>query len=115
MPPPAALPPGEVVVLNVYGSLFFASAPIFEAQLPAVEPDSKGAAVVLRLRGKDDVGSHFLIAGVGDRVLGQLSHTGALDIIGEDNVFPADRSVGTAVSAALERARTLVATDTAGA
>jgi sulfate permease, SulP family len=34
--PPAVLPPGEVVVLQPYGSLFFAAAPIFEATLPAV-------------------------------------------------------------------------------
>ena len=33
---PAELPGGEVVVLQPYGSLFFAAAPVFEAKLPAV-------------------------------------------------------------------------------
>ena len=35
---------GEVVVLQPYGSLFFASAPIFERQLPAVSRESEGAS-----------------------------------------------------------------------
>ena len=33
--PPAVVPAGDVVVLQPYGSLFFAAAPVFEAQLPA--------------------------------------------------------------------------------
>lgn len=123
--PPAVLAADDVVVLNVYGSLFFASAPIFEAQLPAVDPTSTGTVVILRLRGKEDlgstfiqvttryaksllgVGSHLLLAGVGARVLRQLTQTGAIDIIGEDNVFPADPSVGASVASARERAQTL--------
>ena len=125
-PPPTELPAGEVVVLNVYGSLFFASAPVFEAQLPVVGPESRGSAVVLRLRGKEDlgstfieaishyvasltaVGSHLILAGVSERVLGQLTQTGAIDIVGEQNVFPAEPSVGAAVTAALGHATELV-------
>lgn len=114
-------------MLNVYGSLFFASAPVFVAQLPRVTADSVGAAVVLRLRGKEDlgstflaaisqyaaslraVGSHLVLAGVGERVLGQLTHTGTLDLLGADNVFPAEPSVGAAVTAGLARAQALLA------
>lgn len=33
--PPTGLPAGEVVVLQPYGSLFFAAAPVFETGLPA--------------------------------------------------------------------------------
>lgn len=112
--------------LRLYGSLFFASAPVFEAQLPVAGPASTGSAVVLRLRGKEDlgstfieavsqyvaslnaVGSHLILAGVSERVLGQLTQTGAIDILGEQNVFPAEPSVGAAVTAALGRARELV-------
>ncbi len=54
--PPAAIGPGEVVVLQPYGSLFFASAPIFEKQLPEIGPDARGAAVIVRLRGTDQIG-----------------------------------------------------------
>ncbi len=50
--PPANLPRSEVVVLQPYGSLFFAAAPVFEAALPAVDEDSRDSVVILRLRGR---------------------------------------------------------------
>ena len=48
--PPAILPGNEVVILQPYGSLFFAAAPTFEAALPAVTAQSRNAVVILRLR-----------------------------------------------------------------
>ncbi len=123
--PPGVLPPGEIVVLVPYGSLFFASAPVFEAQLPRVEPQSSGSVVVLRLRGKQDlgstfvqaliryrenleaVGSHLVLAGVGDRVLEQLTATGALETLGRENVFAAKADLGASLTRALERAHAL--------
>lgn len=128
--PPKKLPPRETVVLMAYGSLFFASAIVFEQQLPRVTPDSRGSVVVLRLRGTEDLGStfiqvvtrcadelhavggHLLLSGVGTRILGQLSATGGLDAIGRDNVFPAAPSVGRSLTRALERARELLDEDT---
>ena len=130
--PPPVLPPGEIVVLVPYGSLFFASAPVFEAQLPQVEPQSMGSVVVLRLRGTQDlgstfvqaltryrdrlevVGSHLVLAGLGDRVLAQLSATGALEALGTENVFPATADVGASLSLAIERARMLRAGEHGG-
>ena len=124
-PVPDVLPGGEVVVLAVSGSLFFASAQIVENQLPDVGPDSAGAVVVLRLRGPEDLGSTFIqtmlryaaklrrehcalvVAGVGQRVLDQLERTGALAELGPENVFPASAQVGEALGSALERAREL--------
>ena len=58
--PPAELPPGEVVVLQPYGSLFFAAAPVFEAALPAVGEQSRDTVVILRLRGRSDLGTTFM-------------------------------------------------------
>ncbi len=124
--PPATLPAHEVVVLTVYGSLFFASVPVFERQLPAVTDESRGSAVVLRLRGKEDLGStfitvllryhealtaagcHLLLSGVGARVLDQLTSTGALEVIGHDNVFPATEGVGESLEHARTRAAALL-------
>jgi SulP family sulfate permease len=81
--------------------------------------------VVLRIRGKQDlgstfvqaltryhdhlteVGSHLVLAGVSDRVLAQLDATGALDTFGRDNVFPASAEVGASLSVALDRAEVL--------
>ncbi len=124
-PPPEQLEGGDVVVLNTYGSLFFASAPIFEAQLPVVTPESRGAVVVLRLRGKEELGStfiqvvtryakslhevegHLVLTGVGDRVMSQLSDTGALAYLGAENVLAATSTVGESLGAGLARARAL--------
>jgi SulP family sulfate permease len=127
--PPPRLGSREIVVLNVYGSLFFASAPIFVAQLPAITPESAGAVVVLRLRGKDDLGStiikallrytsqlqavggHLLIAGVGPALVRQLGATTALDAVGRDNVFRATKQIGASLTAATELANELVSRD----
>jgi SulP family sulfate permease len=124
-PPPRELPAGEIIVLTTYGSLFFASAPVFESQLPRVTSQSENAVVVLRLRGKEDlgstfitvltryrqalesVGSHLLLSGVGDPVLRQLRDTGSLDALGAANVFTATASVGESLQRALVRAEQL--------
>jgi SulP family sulfate permease len=131
-PPPAQLEGGDIVVLNTYGSLFFASAPVFATQLPEVTPQSRGGVVVLRLRGKDELGStfiqvvtryarslnqvggHLVLAGVGDRVMSQLSDTGALAILGAENVIAATPMLGESVTAGMERARALRDGPTAG-
>jgi len=54
--PPPIIGAGEIVVLQPYGSLFFASAPIVEHQLPFVTGQSRGAVVIVRLRGTDQIG-----------------------------------------------------------
>jgi SulP family sulfate permease len=125
-PPPAEVPGGEIVVLTAYGSLFFASAQVVESQLPQVVDSSRGAVVVLRLRGKEDLGStfirtmvryhdlletvggHLVLAGVGDRVMRQLDRTGALTTLGSRNVVPAEASVGKSLQTAIARAKELV-------
>jgi len=117
--PPAELPAGEVVLLQPYGSLFFAAAPTFEAALPAVGPGSVGSVVVLRLRGRSDlgttfmdvlnryaqslamVGSKLMIVSANERIIEQLAVTGITAVIGDDNVYPGDERVG----AATERAQ----------
>lgn len=128
--PPTEIPPGEVVVLQPYGSLFFAAAPVFSDQLPSVSERSRGSVVILRLRGKEDAGSTFIgvvtryaeqltavearlmLAGVSDQVYTQLLHTGAIDVIGHDNVFPATASVGESAQEAMDAAQSWI--DAAG-
>ena len=58
--PVAVVPAGQVVVLQPYGSLFFASAPVFEAALPRVDATSKRSVVIVRLRGHADLGTTFI-------------------------------------------------------
>jgi SulP family sulfate permease len=122
--PPAMLPPGEVVVLVPYGSLFFAATSTVEQQLPEVTAETRNAAVVLLLRGRTDLGSTFLgmldryrvkllehdsslmLAEVGDVAQKQLAQTGFLRAFGRENVFGRTESVGeSALEAAEEAAR----------
>jgi sulfate permease, SulP family len=121
--PPAVLEPGKVLVLMPYGSLFFAAAPVFEAQLPQVTADSVGSVVIVRLRGKDELGSTFIkalaryqaalsaagsrlvLVGVGPRVLDQLTATRTLHQLGADAVYPARPRLGDALTEALADAQ----------
>jgi len=132
--PPAEIPPHEVVVLQPYGSLFFAAAPVFSDQLPEVSRRSRGSVVIIRLRGKEDVGSTFIgvvtwyaqrldvagarlmLAGVSEQLHTQLRDTGAIDIIGHDSVFRSSPSVGESVQRALDAAHSWIdaATDGSG-
>ena len=116
--PPAELPPGEVVVLQPYGSLFFAAAPVFEAALPAVVDESRCSVVILRLRGRSDLGTTFMdvlyqyaqalvavdsklvIVSANERIIEQLAVTGITDVIGEANIYPGDERVGATVTRA---------------
>ncbi|WP_269936886.1 SulP family inorganic anion transporter [Arthrobacter sp. HY1533] len=120
--PPRKLGNNQLVILVPYGSLFFAASPIFEQQLPQVPAECKGTAVIIRLRGKDELGATFIkamerysqalaaaggtlmLAGVGTKVHGQLSATGSLGILGNDRVFPAQEQVGLALQLAVEAA-----------
>ena len=120
--PPAELPPGEVVVLQPYGSLFFAAAPVFEAALPAVVEQSRHTVVILRLRGRSDLGTTFMdvvlryavslqeadsklvIVSDSDRILEQLVVTNITATIGASNVYAGDERVGATVLRAYEDA-----------
>lgn len=119
---PEVLQGGQTCVLVAYGSLFFAAAPVMESQLPEVPPSAAGAVVIIRLRGKDEIGSTFLkvlegysvrvtaaggtimVAGVSPSVLQQLRATGALGRLGEGRVFPERPRVGDSIREALDAA-----------
>jgi SulP family sulfate permease len=113
--PPTTLPAGEVVVLQPYGAIFFATASVLLAQMPDVEPTSRRAVVVLRLRGADDagatlldvlatyaralreVGSKLVIVTDNERVVRQLHATGIIDAIGAENIYRGTPVIGEAV------------------
>ncbi len=125
--PPAILGPGDVVVLQPYGSLFFAAAPVFETLLPAVTDASRNSVVVLRLRGRTDLGTTFMdvllryaqslaavesklvVVSTNERIDEQLGVTGITAVIGVGNVYAGDARVGAAVKRAYDDAVTWVA------
>jgi SulP family sulfate permease len=125
-PPPRAVPPAKVTVLVPYGSLFYAAAPLFNAQLPEVTPDTRHAVVILVLRDKKDVGSTFLnvvaryagalrrlesklmLAGVDPDVVAQMERTGIVRDIGRENLFQATQDVGEALMQAVAAAESWI-------
>ena len=118
--PPSVLPGGEVVVLQPYGSLFFASASVFEQLLPAVTESSRHSAVLLRLRGRSELGStvmdilhryaaslaavdsKLVIVSTNEKIDQQLTTSGIADVIGLEWIYRGDERVG----ATLKRAET---------
>lgn len=110
--PPLALPPDEVVVLQPYGSLFFAAAPVFEAALPMVDPATRNSVVIIRLRGRSDLGTTFMdvllryaltlsaadsklvLVSTTERIDEQLSVTGIAQSIGSENIYRGNERVG---------------------
>jgi sulfate permease, SulP family len=109
--PPAELPADEVVALQPYGSLFFA-APVFESALPAPADDSRNSVVILRLRGRTELGTTFtgvleryaraltasgsklVIVSAGEQVQDQLRVTWVTDAVGPENIYTGDERVG---------------------
>lgn len=118
---PAELPSNEIVMLEPTGSLFFAGAAEFDSDLPNVG-DAQHAVVIIRLRHQDEVSSTFILSierytrtlhaqdnllilsGLNPRVVDQLEDTELNDLVGEDNIFPAQPQFGAAADHALARA-----------
>ena len=127
--PVAVVPAGQLVVLQPYGSLFFASAPVFEAALPRVDATSRRSVVILRLRGHmdlgttfidvlaryatqlDQVGSRLVVVSVDNRVMRQLSSGGVVDIVGPGGVVVGDERIGAALKQAVADAQDWIDAD----
>jgi SulP family sulfate permease len=124
---PQVIEAREVVLLQPYGSLFFASAPVFEKALPMVDAGSTHSVVILRLRGRTDMGTTFmevlaryaaslrragsklvLVSG-DDQLNAQLRVTGVTAVVGSDNIYTSDERVGATVRRAYEDALEWVA------
>ena len=130
--PPGTLPAAAVVVLQPYGSLFFASAPTFSAGLPMVTAESTGSVVVIRLRGVDEIGLSLIdvlrgyatrlqsrgsllkLVVSNDHVLRQLQHENVSTLIGPENLYRSTEWVGDTVLRAVADAEAYVADQQSG-
>lgn len=101
------LAPNSIVSLQYYGSLFYASAELYEEQLPHPTSKTKNAVVILNLHGQTDLDStvldmlvdyalklqkhdsRLILAGVEDSAREKMGRLGKLDAIGSENVFSA--------------------------
>lgn len=120
-PAPKQLPSHRLTVLHVYGSLFFAAAKSMEELLPVIGSATR-AVVAINLRGHSEFGSTFvtvlqryaqdlhkhdsrlMLVGVDAAVHHQLAKTGALAILGQENVFIATPQIGVALNQAVAAA-----------
>jgi SulP family sulfate permease len=110
-PAPTRLESRQVVLLDVYGSLFYAGARTLQIRLP--DPaDAERPVVVLRLRGRAmlgstafavladyatrlvDAGGRLYLTGVDPKVLRQLHRNRAVDKVGGVEIFEASDVVG---------------------
>ncbi|MBE2224015.1 MAG: SulP family inorganic anion transporter [Anaerolineae bacterium] len=118
---PDELSSKEVMALLPVGSLFFAGAANFESKLPDIG-DTRRAVVIIILRDRDKIGSTFvrvidryaqkldatgnklILAGVSEGVMEQLEDTELMDLLGHEDIIPADpqffESLNKAVSVA---------------
>jgi SulP family sulfate permease len=105
-PAPSKLPSNRVTMLLPYGSLFFAAARDFEEEAPNAE-ETKNAAVIVILRGRNKLGStamgvfelyaktlrdnggRLFLGEVNEILRAQIERTGTLDQIGEESILPA--------------------------
>ena len=113
--PPDELGAGDVVILQPYGPIFFATASVLLDQMPEVTDASRRSVVILRIRGADEAGSTLLdtlstyarslrevdsrlkVVTDNERVIEQLEETGAIDAIGADGVYRGTDIVGDAL------------------
>ncbi len=109
---PSEIGANEVVVLQPYGSLFFASAPVFDDLLPHVTDDTHNSVVILRLRGRSDLGSTFMdvlgryaqalrdadsklvLVSASETIHEQLAVTRVTSVVKTENIYTADEWVG---------------------
>ena len=103
--PPDEIPGNKATLLTIYGGKFFAAAYKMEEELPSTGKIQR-AVVILRLRGKYNIGSTFIevlqryssalsknggklmLSGVSENVYDQLSKTEMIELLGEQNIYP---------------------------
>ncbi|MBL0715134.1 MAG: SulP family inorganic anion transporter [Desulfosarcina sp.] len=120
---PKAYPANQITVLRFDNLSFFAEVPLLDGLLPDRQ-GAKNAAVILTLRYMETLpsttlkwltgynrellagGNLLLLAGVCPHVFEILEHTGIMDAIGKENIFPAQRVMTASIDEAMARAQT---------
>jgi SulP family sulfate permease len=121
-PAPARLESRQVILLDIYGSLYYAGARTLQAHLPDTEGVT-GPAVVLRLRGRallgatsyavlsdyaariDAVGGRLYLSGLDEGLLAQTRRNRTVEGAGDVRLFPATDVLGDASLDAYRHAR----------
>jgi SulP family sulfate permease len=125
--PPKTVGVDEIMILQPYGSLFFAAAPVFEELLPDTTETTNNSVIILRLRGRTDLGSTFMdvlrryaeslneansklvLISADDRIHQQLAATKVTAAVGSENIYTSDEWLGSTVKRAYADATAWVA------
>jgi SulP family sulfate permease len=123
---PTKLAANSIVVLQPYGSLFFAGASVLESKLPDPK-DAAGAILIIRLRGlpqggstlvsvveryakkMHDNGAHLVLAELSDRIYEQLEKTETIELLGIDRAYHAEPEFFAATRKAVRDAQKQIA------
>ena len=121
--PPDVLPDHKTTLLTFRGGRFFAASCKMGDLLPSAIK-AQGAVAIIRLRGKDSIGSTFIqimerysaalqknggklmFSGVSENVYDQLEKTEMIELLGEENVFPDSSKLFYSSKQALKAANT---------
>jgi SulP family sulfate permease len=125
---PKKYPSNEATVIDLGGHEFYAEVPVLAESLPDTE-GVKNAVVILRARGCEQItstglkwlqryarelregGNLLMVAGVQPHVVEELRKTEVMEIIGKENVFPAEPGYGASLDKALAAAQKWLAED----
>lgn len=125
-PVPEKLPSNEATVVMVQGNIFFATVYSFDDLVPDYR-DTQNAVLISYLRGRETIdvtniefyeksvpklraaGHMFMLSGVEEAVYEKLKKTEAFEIIGQENIFLAQKVIGASVHEALDAAEKWIA------
>ena len=121
---PEVVPTDDVTVIMIYGSVFYATAPVIQKKLPGVTDETHNAVIILGLRAEEQLGSTFLdvleryatdlrdhnsrlmLTEVSSKVKDQLKQTKITKVIGKNNVYLRTDRFGETIDEAWHDAQT---------
>ncbi len=125
-PVPKEIPSNEVTIIQQQGTRYFAAVHTMEDNLPEWR-NTTNAVIIFSIYGSSAMssdlvdlfkslheemtlaGNRIILAGVEPRIMEKMERTGLLDILGPDNVYPAEEVLGAAIWKALESANETLA------
>ena len=125
-PVPEVLPANQATVIDIRGSIFFASVYSFDELLPRPN-EARNAVVIIRVRDRrlasltglvwfkkyhdkmEAAGNHLMISGVSGVAMKSLEKAGALTYLGAENIFLAETQYFASTEKALDAAEARIA------
>ncbi|MCK5415604.1 MAG: SulP family inorganic anion transporter, partial [Thermoplasmata archaeon] len=126
--PPKEFPSGEVTIIQQQGTRYYAAITVMEEMMPSWD-NTNDAVIIFSIYGRSlmssnmvdlvesmhkemtEGGNRLILANVEGPIMEQMERTGLLDLLGRENVFPAEEIVGASIWKALESANETLGRD----